>query len=320
MKVFITGASGFLGRALAERYRAGGARVAGMDLHAEPARDVVAGDVSVPGDWQRHAEGADIVVHTAAVVSLRLERADDTWRVNVLGTRHALDAAVAGGARRFVHFSSVTAFGFRFPDGVDESHPVRPTGVPYPDTKIASEQHVLQAHAEGRVAVTVVRPGDVYGPGSRAWAVLPVELIRARRFTLPDRGRGIFSPVYVDDLVEGVVRAGEREAAVGRVITLSGGVGVPNRDFFGRYAGALGMRLTTLPTPVARAGAGLVWALNRHRSGDNDVNPRSLDYMLRRGTYSIATARDLLEWAPRVEVGDGLERTVAWLRAEGCLG
>ena len=53
--------------------------------------------------------------------------------------------------QRFVHFSSVTAFGFDFPDGVDETYPVHNTYVPYPDTKIASEQVVLQAHIEGRV-------------------------------------------------------------------------------------------------------------------------------------------------------------------------
>ena len=320
MRVFITGASGFIGRALAERLRRDGAEVRGMDLRADPQRDVVAGDVAVPGGWQRHAEGCDVVIHTAAIVSLRAERPAEVWRANVLGTHHALDAAIRGGARRFVHFSSVTAFGFRFPDGVTEEHPVRLTGLPYPDTKIASEQHVLQAHAEGRMACTVVRPGDVYGPASRAWAVLPVELIRARRFTLPGGGRGLFSPVFIDDLVDGVLRATTTEAAAGHVITLSGGEGVPNREFFGRYADALGTKLITLPTPVAMAGAGVVQLAARLQPGDNDINPRAVRYLLRRGTYSIAKARDLLGWTPQTSVDDGLDRTIAWLRGEGLLG
>jgi nucleoside-diphosphate-sugar epimerase len=317
MRTFITGASGFIGRALADRLRAAGQEVRGVDLRADPAAGVVAGDVGGAGDWQRHAEGCDVVVHTAAVVSLRLEGADEVWRANVLGTANAVDAAVRGGARRFVHLSSVTVFGFAFPDGVDERYPVRPTGVPYVDTKIAAEQHVLQAHAEGRLPVTVVRPGDVYGPASRAWAVLPVELIRRRRFALPGRGRGIFSPVYVDDLVDGVLRAATSDAAAGQVLTLSGGVGVENRVFFGRYADALGMRLVTLPTPVARAGAAMGRAVGRLEPGDTDVNPKAVEYMLRRGTYSIAKARELLGWDPQVPVEAGLDRTVAWLRAEG---
>ena len=123
------------------------------------------------------------------------------------GTRLALDAARDAGARRFVHLSSVVTFGLDFPDGVDERWPVRPTGVAYVDTKIAAEQVVLQAHAAGEIEVTVSGPGDVYGPGSRPWTVMPVELLKARRFALPARGRGIHSPVYVDDLVDGIVAA-----------------------------------------------------------------------------------------------------------------
>jgi nucleoside-diphosphate-sugar epimerase len=235
----------------------------------------------------------------------------------VLGTHHALTAAQDGGAARFLHVSSVTVFGFDFPDGVDERFPVRTTGVPYPDTKITAEQHVLQAHAEGRIAATVVRPGDVYGPGSRPWAILPAQLIRARRFALPDHGRGIFSPVFVDDLVDGMARAATTDGAAGQVLTLSGGVGVPNRDFFGRYADALGVRLIALPTPVAKAGAAVARQVLRFGAGDNDLNPRAADYMLRRGTYGIGKARALLGWEPRVRVDEGLDRTVAWLRAAG---
>ena len=178
MRVFITGAAGFIGRALLERYAADGHETRGCDLVADPARDVVCGDVGQAGAWQDHAAGCELVIHTAATVSLRLERPEEVWRANVLGTAHAIEAAARGGAKRFVHFSSVTAFGFEFPDGVDETYPVHNTYVPYPDTKIASEQVVLQAHIEGRISATIVRPGDVYGPRSRAWAVIPVQLMR----------------------------------------------------------------------------------------------------------------------------------------------
>lgn len=313
--VFITGASGFIGHALASLYREAGATVRGMDLHADPAHDVVAGDIAVPGPWQDHAAGCDLVVHTAAVVSLRLRDPDGVWRANVLGTEHAVQAAERAGAERFLHFSSVTVFGMDFPDGTDERHPVRTTGVPYPDTKIASEQLVLQAHLDGRVPVTVVRPGDVYGPRSRAWAVQPVELMRARRFVLPAGGRGVFSPVYVDDLVRGVVAAAATPAAAGQVFTLSGGVGVPNREFFGHYADALGVRLPTVPVAVARGAAAVVDRLDR--KGTGDLNPRAVDYLMRSGTYSIAKAERVLGWRPKVPLATGMERTLAWLRAEG---
>ena len=72
---------------------------------------------------------------------------------------------------------------------------------------------------------------------------------------LPARGRGIHSPVYVDDLVEGIVRAAQAPAAAGRVITLSGGVGVETREYFGHLGRMAGRKVPAVPTAVALAGA-----------------------------------------------------------------
>ena len=316
MRVFITGASGFIGRALQERYAADGHEVVGCDLAGDAQRGVVAGDVSRPGAWQDHAAGCELVIHTAAIVSFRLERPDEIWRANVLGTANAIAAAERGGAERFVHLSSVTVFGFDFPNGVDEQYPVHNTYVPYPDTKIASEQVVLQAHLEGRVASTVVRPGDVYGPRSRVWALIPAELIRTRRLMLPGRGRGIHSPVYIDNLVDGVALAAGSADAVGQVFTLSDGLGVPYREFFAPYAELVGRRLLTVPTTVAIAAAAVIQRAARLTPGDNDINTASARYFLRNGTYSNDKARRVLGWEPRVGLKEGLERTVGWLRGQ----
>lgn len=319
-RVFITGAAGFIGSTLARRYREAGAEVRGVDRVAVPAEDVVAGDVSEPGAWQRHADGCDLVVHTAAVVS---NAASDelSWRMNVLATRRVLDAARDGGAQRVVHFSSVRAFSdLGFPDGVEESWPVRTDGNAYVDTKVAAEQVVLQAHAAGEVAATVIRPGDVYGPRSRPWTILPVEYIKARRFLLPAMGRGVFSPVYVDTLVDGVVLAAGHPAGAGQVFTLSDGVGVSCREFFGHYTRMLGVRgPLCLPTPAAVALASAAGAVARVRGEETESGRTSALYLARRGTYSIAKARRLLGYAPAIDLAEGMRRTEAWLREAGYL-
>ena len=152
-----------------------------------------------------------------------------------------LDAAVAGGAQRFVHLSSIVVFGFDFEGEVDERTPVRPNGVHYVDTKIASEQVVLAAHADGQVPCTIVRPGDVYGPGSRPWTIEPVRLLKAGQLVLPAGGRGMHSPVYVDDLVEGVVRAAAVPEAAGRIFTVTGAEPVTIGDFVAHYCRMLGI-------------------------------------------------------------------------------
>jgi nucleoside-diphosphate-sugar epimerase len=317
-RVCITGANGFIGRTLARTLRERGAEVVGVDRDADPGAGVVAGDISQPGAWQSIADGCATVIHTAALVGMPSDESS-FWDVNVRGTRLALDAARDGGAERFVHISSVVTFGLDFPDGVDERWPVRTTGVAYVDTKVAAEQVVLQAHAAREIDVTVIRPGDVYGPGSRPWTTLPLELLRARRFALPEHGRGIHSPVYVDDLVEGIVRAAESGPAAGRVINLSGGVGVETSEFFDYHARMLGRRrVPTVPTSVALAAAGLQSRVARARGTVSELTPDGVRFLAqRRGTYGIATARDLLDWEPQVGLADGMSRTEAWAREQG---
>jgi len=320
VKVFVTGAGGFIGRALAERRRAGGAEVTGVDLNADPERGVAAGDVSASGPWQAAVAGADVVVHTAALVS-NAYNVNESWRINVLGTRNALDAAAAAGVSRFVHISSVRAFSdLGFPDGVDEHHPVRPDGNPYVDTKIASEQVVLQAHAAGEVECSIVRPGDVYGPGSRPWTILPLEIIKSNRFLLPAMGRGVFSPVYVDDLVTGLTLAAERPEAAGQVFTIGGPAPVAADEFFSHYFRMLGKRgPLCLPTPLAIALAQLAGAAERLRGNRTEINAASMRYLARPGGYSIGKARRLLGYEPQVDLTEGMRRTEAWLREQHLL-
>ncbi len=313
--VFITGANGFIGGRLGDHYRARGAEVRGVDVNA--SEGVVAGDVTEPGSWQEHARGADLVIHTAAVLTLSGDP-DAVWDINVLGTRHALDAAVAAGARRFLHFSSVLAFSWTFPDGVDERHPVRTNGAPYVDTKVASEQVVLQAHAAGEIECTIVRPGDVWGPRSRPWTIIPVEEIKAGRFMLP-RG-GIFSPVYVDNLVDGVTAAAERGDAVGQVFTITDGAGVPNEEFFAHYFRMLGKDGPRVVPRRAMSGlARMVDVTARATRRENEVNAKAVAYLSRTGTYSIEKARRVLGYEPRVSLEEGMRRTEAWLREERML-
>ena len=319
MNVFVTGATGFIGRALVESFRALGHEVRGVDLRVDGDPGIVRGDVSAPGDWQRHAAGCDLVVHTAAVVGMYSSPAG-YWESNVVAPRLVLDAAVAGGAKRLVHLSSIVTFGFDFEGEVDERTPVHPNGVHYVDTKIASEQVVLAAHAGGEMECTIVRPGDVYGPASRPWTVEPVRLLKARQLVLPGGGHGMHSPVYVDDLVEGVVLAAGSDRAAGRIYTISGPRPVAIGDFFAYYSHMLGVDPPrSVPYPVVRAVARGMDAIARARGGRSEITPAAIDYSMRRGTYSIARARAELGYEPRVDLDEGMRRTEAWLRQEGIL-
>lgn len=315
--VIVTGARGFIGAAVAQRYRDEGRDVRGVDLAGAPERAVVAGDISRRGEWEAAFAGAELVIHTAALVSNAASR-DEAWAVNVLGTKNVLDAACAAVARRVVVFSSAAVYSHRRDGSVTEDAPVRPGDGVYGDTKIAAENVALQTCATGEIEVTILRPADVYGPGSRPWTVLPVRNLRAGRVVLPARGRGVFDPVYIDDVVAAVTAAASSAEAAGQVFNVGGGAPVTTAEFFGRYCQMLGIGPPrTAPTAAASGLAAIVGWASRVRGRPSEITPSTMRMLSGTGSLSIERARHLLGWEPVVDLDEGMARTETWLRAEG---
>jgi 2-alkyl-3-oxoalkanoate reductase len=290
--IAVTGASGFIGAALTERLRADGDEVVGIDITGDADRKA---DVSDPAAIVSALAGADAVVHAAALVAER-GRMDEFIRVNTRGTRNVLDAA---GGRRTVVLASVAGWGYEFRRELREDAPPRPCGLPYVDTKGATETLALRRGA------TVIRPGDVYGPGSVPWVVRPLEMMRAGRFVLPSPGDGVMTLVYVDDLVDAIVRSLREPRAAGRAYTVWDGEPVPAREYFERLGGR---PVRTLPAPVLRAAA---LALG--------IGPAAVTFVTRRAAYPNERARAELGWRPSTTLDEGMARTREWAREAGLL-
>jgi nucleoside-diphosphate-sugar epimerase len=319
-RIVVTGGGGFLGNAfvVALRKRFPGAEIVALDVRAGPG--VTVGDVLEASRLAEHFAGADLVVHTAAVVE-ESGPVETMWRINVGGTTAVLAAAESAGVASVLHLSSIVVHGPTFPDGVDETGPVRMSGNPYTDTKVASEHQALLAAARG-LPVAIVRPGDVYGPGSSPWTMRPVATIRSGAFRLLDGGRGVLSPVFVDDVVGGALslldpdaeRPRLRPEAVGQVFHVTGGTGVAAAEFFGHYGRMLGVRLKSVPSRVLRTLAPVLERLPL------PFSPRIIEYLSHPGTYSIEKIRRTTGWTPAVDLSEGMQRTERWLRDRGLLG
>jgi len=145
-------------------------------------------------------------------------------------------------------------------------------------------------------------------------------MIKANRFVLPAMGNGIFSPVYIDDLVAGIVLAAEHPDAAGHVFTISGGIGVPCSEFFGHYYRMLGKRGPfVVPTAAAVAVTQAIATAARLAGVKTEVNPITMRYFARTGTYSIDKARRVLGYEPQVDITEGMFRTQQWLAEQGRL-
>ncbi len=213
-----------------------------------------------------------------------------------------------------MHVSSVVVFGYDDPGEQSEPAFRRTYGIPYIDTKSASDR------LAARRGAVVVRPGDVYGPGSVPWIVRPLELARAGGLTLPGRGDGAMLPVYVDDLVEALALAAER-GEPGATYTAWEGTPVSFGEYFSRIAaiaGSSGPRRLPRPLLELAGAAAERWAALRRRPPM--FTSRSATFVDRRGTVATERIRSELGWSPRVGLDEGLERSAAWARAQGLIG
>jgi nucleoside-diphosphate-sugar epimerase len=313
----VTGAGGFIGAAVCRRLAEAGCEVVGIDV--EPA---LAGKVEASGASFALADvtdrpaldaalaGAELVVHTAAYVR-EWGDMESFVAVNVGGTVNVLDAAEAAGAERVVHISSVVVYGYADEAEQDESAHRRSVGIPYIDTKSASDRIACRRGA------VVIRPGDVYGPGSVPWLLRPLELVRAGQAALPGRGDGQMLPAYIDDLVTAIVLAAEK-GEPGTAYTIWDGRPLGFDEYFealAQISGGSGARHLPRPVLIGLAAATELFAKLRRRPPR--FGRHGVTLVDRRGSASNRRAREELGWEPRVDFAEGMRRSERWLRAEG---
>jgi len=212
MRIFVTGASGFVGGAATKRLVEDGHEVWAMSR--SPKSDLAvraAGATPVRCDLEtveaEHIGGADVVVHCAAFVEQWGPK--DAWlRANVYGTRAVLDAARRGGARRFIHIGTEAAlFHGQHLRGVDETYPLSPhSPYPYSATKAQAEILVRTANAAD-FATIILRPRFIWGPGDTTLLPVIEALAREGKFMWVNGGRAKTSTTHIDNLVHAIVLA-----------------------------------------------------------------------------------------------------------------
>jgi nucleoside-diphosphate-sugar epimerase len=313
---FVTGASGFIGGALARRLTAEGWEVRALarsdasaaKVRANGAKDV-RGDLDDVAAMEAGASGCDVAFHAAAQLG-EWGTEEEFERGNVTGTRNALSAAARAGVRRFVHVGTEAALLNGKPlVEVDEHAPLQ-FGSPalYSRTKARAEEAVVTASRPGFETV-VIRPRLVWGKGDTTILPSLVEAVRAGRFAWIGGGRHLTSTTHVDNVVEGLL-LGAAKGSPGGVYFVTDGSPVVFREFVERLLATQGVEAPSrsLPKPVARlvAGAGeTAWKLFPLRKQPPLTR---LAYWLSalETTIDISRARTELEYEPVTTIDDGM--------------
>lgn len=214
MKIFITGASGFVGGAAVKRFLAEGCEVVAMSRSEKSDQKIRAlGATPSRCDLENisanNIAGCEIVIHAAAHVDAWGEV--DAWdKANVQGTKNVLQAARTAGVRRFVHIGTEAALIYgQDLINVDETYPLAfDSPFPYCRTKALSEQAVLAANdPAANFSTIVLRPRFIWGPGDTTILPSILEMNAAGKWTWIDHGAAMTSTTYIDNLVEAIMLA-----------------------------------------------------------------------------------------------------------------
>ena len=310
-RIFITGGAGFIGTTLARLLLEENEIVAldnlhrdalsGTDLTEHPNFTFHQGDVLDADLVRELARGATHIVHCAAIagVDTVLESPVRTMRVNLIGTYNVLEAAHAteSSLERLVDFSTSEVFGthaYR----VEETHVTSGGSVgearwTYAVSKLAGEYFAHAYYDEFGVPVTTVRPFNVYGPGQVGIGAIHNFTVRAlagEELVIHGDGSQIRAWLYVDDMVDALLRALERDEAVGETFNVGNA------------------RSTVTVLDLAQR-------IKRVSGSDSEIVFRPLHYTdVEIRIPNVDKARRLLGFDAQVDLDEGLARTIAWYR------
>jgi nucleoside-diphosphate-sugar epimerase len=323
MKVLVTGATGFLGSALARALAERGDEVSVLvrsTSNCAPLRGIpvqtITGDVQDRASLDRAVSGNDVVMHCAGKVEDWGKR-QQFFQINVEGTRNLLEASCAAGIKHFIHTSSLTVLGIPRGTPIDETTPyTKDYFEPYTETKIISEQLVLDFHHKHRLPVTIIRPGVIWGPGDTT--ILPRLERFAKKGLIFNIGRGdnILCLSYISNLVDGFLLAADSGRGEGQIYHVIDDEKITSRTFFAELSATVGVK-----KPAASLPFSLMYGIAYCFEAIGKLLKFSEPPLLTRlglclwgcdCNYDITRTRQQLGYKPRVSFNEGVKRVSQW--------
>ena len=324
--VLVTGATGFIGRRVVHKLLEAGIAVRALVLPQETIPeawqqqvDIVRGDISDPEGVRQAVAGAGTVIHLAAVVS---DWGDERlyWKYTVDGSRLVFEQAVKNRAR-VVLTASVIIYGDNIAKGpCPEETGYGKTFGPYSRTKQAQEKLAWEYHRDRGLRLTVVRPANVYGPGSGPWLHDIVDVLKTGAPGLIAGGRGNAGLAFVDNVADVLILAGRDDTTIGRVYNACDGLDVTWNQYFTDLSAMLGGgKPASVPRALAAGGAvafEFLWKVFRIKKRP-PLTREAFNLVGSDNRFPNDRMTRELAYQPQVDYAEGLKRTRAYLEQTG---
>jgi nucleoside-diphosphate-sugar epimerase len=320
MRILVTGAGGFLGRAIVRRLLARGDEVFGLGRRPQPELEKLGvlftrGDVADAAAVHEACRGMDAVIHTAAKAGV-WGRAEDYFAANVTGTRNVIAACRAQGVRLLVHTSTPSVvYNGRDIEGGNESLPYcakAPNA--YVATKALAEREALAADAPGVLSVCALRPHLIFGVGDPHLLPRVIAAAKAGRLRVVGEGKNRVDVTHVESAALAHVLAVDALAAgrgCGRAYFVSQGEPVLLWPWINALLSQIGVPEVTghVSAPLAEFAGGAMertWRLFSLR-GEPSLTRFSAAELSRSHWFDISSARGDLGYAPAISTQEGVE-------------
>lgn len=324
MNVLVTGGTGFVGRHLVRALIEKGALVrmlvrktSNIEGFKELGIELVHGDTTERDSLYGITRDINVVYHLAAmghVSAISKAAYQRFFDVNVNGTNNLAEECCNSRVDKFIHFSSTAAMGLIKKPLVDETMPCQPS-TPYQKSKYESEKTILTYWKEKGLPAVILRPCMIYGAGGTGEFTKICRLIKKGLFPKVGQGKNLTPMVYVDDVVQAAILAGERGLPGETYLIASDNSFELDRirDLILKEFGIKRI-YPYVPTTLSKLGAWGIESLAKTFGFTPIVTYQNIDSTITNRVFSVAKAERELDYAPRVSLEHGIKETISWYR------
>lgn len=329
MKVFVTGATGFIGHNLVHALLQQGNEVTVLARSPEKAEKlfqgqvkIIRGDVTDKKTLAGVCRGQEAVFHLAALMghdSPDKEAFAKFRSVNVEGTKNMVQQAVLADVPKFIYISSTAALGIVTTHFINDQTPCRPK-TPYQVSKYEAEQLVLNAIRENGLNAIIVRPSMVYGPGFKGDFLTIAKVVKTGFFPSIGTGQNLGPALFISDVVDGLVKIMEK-GKIGSKYFLTSEKSYPMREKAFIISRALNrkLRFVYVPSRLALSGAGLIESVFALLHKKPPVTKSNILSTITDRTFDVAPLQRDVGFKQHVTIEEGLAKTVNYYLANHLL-